>query len=131
MYEQADTAARAALGPERFTAFHTAGGRLALADLVAEAAAIVMLVEEAAREPRGGAGTDAGLTAREREVLDLVADGMTDREIAEILFISRRTVNYHVANILGHFAVHSRQAAVVRARDLGLLRSAPNASRYT
>src|SRR5829696_1777202 len=131
MYEQADTAARAALGPERFTAFHTAGGRLVLADLVAEAAAIVTSVEEAAREPRLGASTVSGLTAREREVLDLVGDGKTDREIAEILFISRRTVNYHVANILGHFAVHSRQEAVVRARDLGLLRSAPNASKYT
>jgi predicted ATPase/DNA-binding CsgD family transcriptional regulator len=131
MYEQADTAARAALGLERFTAFHSAGGRLALADLVAEAAAIVTLVDEAAREPRRGAGTVSGLTAREREVLDLVADGKTDREIAEILSISRRTVNYHVAHILGHFAVHSRQEAVARARDLGLLRSAPNASRYT
>ena len=61
-------------------------------------------------------------------MLDLVADGKTDREIAEILFISRRTVNYHVANILGHLNVHSRQDAVARAHDLGLLRAAPNAS---
>ena len=58
MYERADTAARAALGPERFTAFHDAGGRLTLADLLAEADAIVTLAEEAAREPRRrGAGT--------------------------------------------------------------------------
>ena len=109
-------------GEERFTAFHDAGGRLTLADLLAEADAIVTMAEEAAREPRRrGAGSSA-LTAREREVLESVADGKTDREIAEILSISRRTVNYHVANILGHLAVHSRQDAVARAHDLGLLR---------
>ena len=55
-------------------------------------------------------------------MLNLVADGKTDREIAEILYISRRTVNFHVANILGRLAVHSRQDAVARAHDLGLLR---------
>jgi len=131
LYAQAETAARAALGEERFTANHDAGRRLTLTDLVAEADAIVTMAEKAAREPRRrGAGISA-LTTREREVLDLVADGKTDREIAEILFISRRTVNYHVAHILAHLAVHSRQDAVARARDLGLLRAKPNASRYT
>jgi DNA-binding CsgD family transcriptional regulator len=64
-------------------------------------------------------------------VLDLVADGKTDREIAEILYISRRTVNYHVANILSQLNVHSRHDAVVRAHELGLLRAGPNDSRYT
>jgi predicted ATPase/DNA-binding CsgD family transcriptional regulator len=132
MYEQGDTAARAALGPERFTVVHDAGGRLTLADLLAEADAIVTLAEEAAREPRRrGAGTLSALTAREHEVLKLVADGKTDREIAEVLFISRRTVNYHVANILSQLAVRSRHDAVARAHDLGLLQAAPNASRYT
>jgi DNA-binding NarL/FixJ family response regulator len=131
MYEQADIAARAALGPERFTAIHDAGGRLTLADLRAEADAIVTLAEEAAREPRRRGAGNSALTAREQEVLTLVADGKTDREIAEILFISRRTVNYHVANILSHLGVHSRQDAVDRAHDLGLLRPAPGASRYT
>jgi predicted ATPase/DNA-binding CsgD family transcriptional regulator len=131
MYERADTAARAALGPERFTAIHDAGGRLTLADLRAEADAIVTLAEEAAREPRRRGAGNSALTAREQEVLTLVADGKTDREIAEILFISRRTVNYHVANILSHLGVHSRQDAVDRAHDLGLLRATPSASRYT
>ena len=70
----------------------------------------------------------SALTKREHEVLGLLADGKTDREIAEILSISRRTVNDHVANILGHLAVHSRQDAVARAHDLGLLRPAPSAS---
>jgi predicted ATPase/DNA-binding CsgD family transcriptional regulator len=131
MYEPADAAARAALGPERFTALHDAGGRLTLADLLAEAAAIVTMAEEAAREPRRrGAGISA-LTKREHEVLGLLASGKTDREIAEALSISRRTVNYHVANILGHLAVRSRHDAVTRAHELGLLQTAPTASRYT
>jgi DNA-binding CsgD family transcriptional regulator len=128
-YERADTAARAALGEERFTAIHDAGRRLTPADLLAEADAIVTMAEEAAREPRRrGAGVFA-LTKREHEVLGLLADGKTDREIAEILFVSRRTVNGHVATILSRLAVHSRHDAVARAHDLGLLRVAPIASR--
>lgn len=121
-YEQADTGARAALGEERFTAIHDAGRRLTLAELFAEADAIVAMVKEAARQPRRrGASILSALTAREQMVLKLLAEGKTDREIAETLFISRRTVNGHVANILGHLAVHSRQEAVARAHDLGLL----------
>ena len=132
IYERADIAARAVLGEERFTAIHDAGRRLTLADLLAAADAIVATAEDAAREPRRrGAGIQSGLTKREHDVLKLLADGRSDREIAGILFISRRTVNFHVANILGHLAVHSRHDAVARARELGLLRAAPNAARYT
>jgi predicted ATPase/DNA-binding CsgD family transcriptional regulator len=130
-YEQADTAARAVLGEERFTAIHDAGGRLTLADLLAEADAIITLAEEAAREPRRRGAGIFSLTKREHEVLGLLADGKTDREIAEMLFLSRRTVNAHVANILGHLAVPSRQDAVARAHDLGLLPSSTDTSRYT
>jgi DNA-binding CsgD family transcriptional regulator len=134
MYEQADTAARAALGAERFTAVHDAGRRLTLEELLAEADAIVTMAEQAAQKPRRrGAGIASALTPREREVLNLVADGKTDREVAEILFISRRTVNYHITHILGRLNVHSRQDAVARAHDLGLLAAAPDTpdSRYT
>ena len=132
VYEQADTVARAVLGAERFTALHDAGRRLTLAEQLAEADAVVTMAEETARKPRRrGVGILSALTAREREVLALLAAGKTDREIAEVLFISRRTVNFHVANILGHLAVHSRQDAVARAHELGLLPAAPNASRYT
>ena len=130
-YEQADTAARAALGEERFAALHGAGRRLTLADLLAEVDEIVATVEEVAREPRRRGTGSSALTRREHEVLELLAGGKTDREIAEILSVSRRTVNFHVANILGQLAVHSRQDAVARAHDLGLLRAASNASRYT
>lgn len=129
--ERTESAARAALGEARFTAIHDAGRRLTLADLVAEADAIVAMAEEAASKPRRGAGSLAILSASELRVLKLVAAGKKDREIAEILFISRRTVNFHVASILNHLDVQSRQVAVARARDLGLLREAPNTSRHT
>lgn len=61
------------------------------------------------------------LTRREVEVLRLVARGWTDRDIAERLYLSRRTVSNHVSNILGKLDVPSRRAAVVTAVRLGML----------
>ena len=59
------------------------------------------------------------LTAREREVLVLLADGATDREIAATLVISPRTASIHVGNILAKLDVPNRGAAAALARDLG------------
>ena len=59
------------------------------------------------------------LTAREREVLALLADGATDREIAATLVISPRTASLHVGNILAKLDVPNRGAAAALARDLG------------
>ncbi|MGR6923567.1 helix-turn-helix transcriptional regulator [[Actinomadura] parvosata] len=71
----------------------------------------------------GGAGSpgDGGLTAREVEVLRLVAEGLTNREIAERLFIAQKTVSVHVSNILGKLDVSTRTQAAASARRLGLL----------
>jgi DNA-binding CsgD family transcriptional regulator len=63
----------------------------------------------------------AGLTGRELEVLRLVADGRSNREIAAELFISPKTASVHVSNILGKFAVSTRTEAASRAHALGLL----------
>ena len=62
----------------------------------------------------------AGLTAREQEVLALVADGLPDREISERLFISERTVHHHVSAVLSKIGVSSRTAAVKEAARLGI-----------
>ena len=59
------------------------------------------------------------LTTRERQVLSLVADGSTNREIAAELRLSPKTVNRHVENILGKLEVSSRAAAVAKALKTG------------
>ncbi len=61
-----------------------------------------------------------GLTTREREVLALVAEGQTNRRIAETLFISESTAGVHVSNILGKLGVASRTEAAAVAVRLGL-----------
>ncbi|MEV0521708.1 LuxR C-terminal-related transcriptional regulator, partial [Nonomuraea sp. NPDC050405] len=74
-----------------------------------------------------GAGSAAhespngGLTARELEVLALVAEGLTNREIAERLFIAQKTVSVHVSNILGKLDASTRTQAAATARAHGLL----------
>jgi len=61
------------------------------------------------------------LSERELEVLDLIAAGLTNREIADRLFITVGTVKRHVNNIYGKLQAHHRAEAIARARDLGLL----------
>lgn len=62
----------------------------------------------------------AGLTAREGEVLRLIAEGHSNREIAEALFLSPRTVERHIANIYLKIDVHSRDEAIEFVRRLHL-----------
>ena len=65
----------------------------------------------------GGAIPPAGLTQREVEVLQLVAGGRSNREIATALFLSERTVHRHVSNILAKLGVPSRVAATAFAYE--------------
>ncbi len=79
-------------------------------------------VIEAAGAPLGGGGGDRfGLTTREREVLELVTAGLTNRQIAERLFISENTAGVHVSNILGKLGVAGRTEAAAVAVRLGLV----------
>lgn len=63
-----------------------------------------------------------GLTAREREVLELVVEGYSNGQIAERLFISRKTASVHVSNILAKLGAQTRVEAAAMAHRLGLLR---------
>ena len=62
----------------------------------------------------------AGLTPRELEVLGLLVEGRSNRQIAEQLFISGKTASVHVTNLLSKLGVHSRLEAAAVARRLGL-----------
>ncbi|HEX5013619.1 MAG TPA: AAA family ATPase [Candidatus Limnocylindrales bacterium] len=74
-----------------------------------------------ARGPRPATRANpAGLTARQVEILRLVAEGLGNAEIAERLVISPKTVDHHVSAILGKLGVANRAAAAAAARQLGL-----------
>lgn len=62
------------------------------------------------------------LTNREREVLDLIAQGKSNQEIAEILFITLKTVKTHVSNILAKVGVEDRTQAAIYAFKHGLVK---------
>lgn len=79
---------------------------------------IIAAVEEFARAAGLAADTrhdDALLTAREQQVLDLIAEGLSNRQIGERLFISAKTVSVHVSAVLRKLEVSSRTEAAVRA----------------
>jgi len=61
------------------------------------------------------------LTPRELEVLKLIAEGLSNKEIAQTLVIAASTVKQHLKNIYGKLDVHSRTQAVARGRELNLL----------
>jgi DNA-binding NarL/FixJ family response regulator len=74
----------------------------------------------AASRPSGPDAAFPQLTAREREVLDLVAAGRSNAQIAAALFLSPKTVRNNVSNVLAKLQVTDRAQAIVRAREAGL-----------
>jgi DNA-binding NarL/FixJ family response regulator len=64
---------------------------------------------------------DLGLTAREGEVIRLLAIGRSNQEIADELFLSRKTASVHVSNILGKLGVSNRVQAAAVAQRVGLV----------
>ena len=86
-----------------------------------DAVAAVLAAAGQSRERRGRQLRPAGLTERELEVVQLLARGYTDRQIAERLIVSERTAHHHVEHIFGKLGVSTRAAATVVALQRGLI----------
>ncbi len=83
----------------------------------------IILMEEK-KDVVGQADQETNLSKRELEVLQLLARGTTNKEIAEALFISENTVKGHLSRILEKMNVRNRQQAVVMAMEKGIIRKA-------
>ena len=114
-YDCGVAAARAGLGEEAFAAAWAEGRAMTLEEAVAYA------LEEEPEEPAAPPPSHhAGLTARELEVLRLVARGLTNAQVARELFLSPRTVSAHLRSVYHKLGVGSRSAAVRFAVERGL-----------
>ena len=113
------------LAIERHAEAYRMARRLGARPLAGRAAAAIEQLGESAEQRLGrsaaadGAGTS--LSRRELEVVRLVSDGLTNREIASELVLSPRTVDMHVRNILAKLDCRSRVEATVKAGEAGLL----------
>jgi DNA-binding CsgD family transcriptional regulator len=113
--EQATSRATAALGDRCLGVAFDQGQMLSSADAYAIAKYALSRVE------RRGANLNDLLTPREREVLLLITEGKSDREIADVLFVSRRTAATHVRNLFAKLDVHSRAEAATWAVRNGIV----------
>jgi predicted ATPase/DNA-binding CsgD family transcriptional regulator len=115
-YEQATATARTALGAEAFTAAWAAGKTMTLEQFLAAEGRAALPTPIPAGQPPTTRGEPHpaypdGLTVREVEVLRLVAQGLTDAQVADKLVITRRTVNWYLTSIYNKIHVSSRSAA--------------------
>ncbi|HST70387.1 MAG TPA: AAA family ATPase [Solirubrobacterales bacterium] len=111
------------LAVERQAEAYRLSRQLGARPLAGRAASAIEELGESVEQRLGRAadGDTASLTRRETEVLRLVAAGRTNREIAGELFLSQRTIDMHVRNILAKLDCRSRVEASLKAGELGLL----------
>lgn len=125
-YDRALGAARQALSPVEWDVAWESGQRLDLVDALVEAHACLEPGNGVPRavadhtKPAGNAELVSGLSERELEVLQLMAEGLSNQEIADRIFISLRTVTNHVTHIHAKLKVATRTAAVAYAIRNGL-----------
>jgi DNA-binding CsgD family transcriptional regulator len=121
-HARAERGARDALSDADFDLAYQSGSTLSVAELVSEIDRVGEAEQAIETAQVVGTGKAShGLTARELDVLRLIAEGRTDREIAEALFLSYRTVTSYVTSILGKLSVDSRTAAATQAIRRGLV----------
>ena len=120
-HKRATAMAVSTLGTAKYTELHTAGATRPFAEIVALAIAGADVLPEqpdprAADEISGWEGTES-LTVREREIAVLVARGLSNRDIAARLVISKRTVDAHVNHIFAKLGLSSRVQLTIWLRD--------------
>ena len=111
---------------ELIAAIHT----VAAGDALLSPSVTRRVIDRTARHPqpdRSAARRIAELTAREREVLELVARGLSNAEIAAALFVEESTVKTHVKRILSKLRLRDRVQAVIFAYESGVIRPGPEA----
>jgi predicted ATPase/DNA-binding CsgD family transcriptional regulator len=119
-FRRMEATAREQLGHDAYLAAWTAGRLMPVAEIEAEVDRL-LATAEGALIPSTSRPDTSPLTPRECEVLELLAEGRSNRGIAEALFISPRTATTHVTNILAKFNVETRAAAVTYAFQHELL----------
>jgi DNA-binding NarL/FixJ family response regulator len=129
-YDREIAAVRAQLEEATFAAAWAAGRALSLDQAIAEAERFALetppaqtaaeALGQARQKTSAGADRLGTLTPRERQVLTLVAQGYTNRAIADTLVITERTAEIHVSNILAKLGVTSRTQAAAFALAQGL-----------
>jgi DNA-binding CsgD family transcriptional regulator len=129
VYDRVVTTLIAALGEVRLGELRRAGHALNMETAVFTSREVIQSAHREASARRERA--PSRLTAREIAVLRFLALARTDQEIADALFISRRTVNGHVARILAKLEVHTRREAVERGYELGVLTGDISSLPYT
>ncbi len=115
-YKRTVATVRAHLDEATFTAAWAAGQAMTIEQAIAEAQPVTLSAAKSSITSVGSRDPNA-LTAREKEVLRLLAAGMSDAQVAERLVISRRTVSTHLTAIYSKLGVNSRSAATRYALD--------------
>jgi predicted ATPase/DNA-binding CsgD family transcriptional regulator len=109
--ERATASVRTRIGDGKFTRMRTEGRAMKLEEVLSRALEPIASVET----------TKDVLSAREVEVLGLVAEGLTDQEVAQRLYLSPRTIGQHLSSVYRKLGVRSRTAATRAATEQGLI----------
>jgi non-specific serine/threonine protein kinase len=123
-YDQLVAAVRGNLGDEAFAASWAAGCALSVDQIVEEALALLEVPpteDDGLESPPQAPRAKGLLSPREQEVLELVAEGLTNKQIAERLVISQSTAKYHLTSLLNKLGADNRTQAVAHATQQGLV----------